>query len=423
MLALFVLTSCRTRGEAAQAAPKVLTITSLIQNEYPDAEKSFVEQFTRDTGIQVRIIPTLESVTDRLEQYRRFFDEHAPTPDVVKLDVIWPGIFANELLDLSPYLQSDAGNHFPELVRNMTIHGRLVAMPLSTDVGLLYYRRDLLQEYGYAGPPRTWDELEHMASRIQAGERRKGNSRFWGYVWQGAAYEGLTCNALEWQSEFGRRIIGADGVIRVDSPGAVAALERAAGWVGTISPPSVTDYKEEDTRNIWDAGNAAFMRNWEYDFRFGLDKASLMYGRGALAGLPEGGALGGGALGISRYSRYPREAAAFIRFVTGQATERELWQHAFSLPTLPALYKDPVLTASGEPLALIRDSILPNSFARPSAIAGKYYDQVSRAYFMAVHSVLTHQRSADDALASLAAELAKIPGLHLPAGRTETTTE
>src|SRR5258708_28719729 len=78
-------------------------------------------------------------------------------------------------------------------------NGKVVAVPFNVPLGGLEYRSDLLHEYGYDHPPKTWSELESMAERIQAGERAKGTKDFWGYVWQGAAGEALTCNALEWQ--------------------------------------------------------------------------------------------------------------------------------------------------------------------------------------------------------------------------------
>ena len=119
-------------------------------------------------------------------------------------------------------------------------------------------------EVGYRKPPRTWDELETMALRIQTGERARGAKNFWGFVWPGAATEALTCNALEWQaSEGGGRIIEADRTVSVNNRNAIRAWERAAHWVGSISPPSVLSYQEWDTYNaFWVSGNAAFARGW-----------------------------------------------------------------------------------------------------------------------------------------------------------------
>jgi trehalose/maltose transport system substrate-binding protein len=105
------------------------------------------------------------------------------------------------------------------------------------------YRSDLLRRYGYREPPKTWDELETMATRIQAGERAKGEKDFWGYVWQGGISEDLTCSGLEWQiSEGGGRIVENDKTISVSNPLAVRAWKRAARWVGSISPPGVVAY-------------------------------------------------------------------------------------------------------------------------------------------------------------------------------------
>ncbi len=86
----------------------------------------------------------------------------------------------------------------PQLLPDYTVEGRVVAVPYQVNIGSLEYRADLLREYGYDHPPKTWDELEGMAKRIQAGERGKGKKDFWGFVWQGAESEALTCNPLEW---------------------------------------------------------------------------------------------------------------------------------------------------------------------------------------------------------------------------------
>ena len=135
-----------------------------------------------------------------------------------------------------------------------------MAIPLFVDTGLLYYRSDLLRKYGFHSPPRTWDELSIVPKVIQTGERRTGQTDFWGFVWQGGDAEALTCNALEWQaSEGGGTIIEPNRTITV--PRAVPALERAVSCVGTISPAGVIAYDEDDAFNIWQLENAAFMRS------------------------------------------------------------------------------------------------------------------------------------------------------------------
>jgi trehalose/maltose transport system substrate-binding protein len=419
-LALFAVAlavSCAPKRPSPQQSV-ILTATTLLDNEYLDTEREHIRAFSRETGQAVRIIPSRESDADQLELYRAWFRERSPDPDVLRLDVIWPGLFANDLMDLKPLLGEQAESYSPELIRSSTVQGRLVALPLVNDVGLLYYRSDLLAEYGFAGPPRSWAELESMAKSIQAGERRKGNAAFWGYVWEGSAYEGLTCNAMEWQGvEGGGRIVEEDGTISVNSPMAKAAWERASRWVGSISPPAVVEYQEEDASNLFEAGNAAFMRNWSYS-----QSADPRWpNRKRVTTLPKGGVIGGDRVGISRYSKHPREAAVFIRFVTGRSMQLVRANLLLGLSIMPFLEHDPMPRAAQIPEPI--RAVPPGSFARPSSVAGRDYDRISRSYFLAVHSVLKHERSAAEALESLEKELSQVPGLRLPVKRGGNAAE
>jgi len=122
--------------------------------------RQLLDEFTRETEIRVKFIPGPESATQRLDMYSKNLQEKSPNPEVYYVDMVWPAILSDYLLDLNPYLAEDAKQHLPSLVRNATVAGRLVAMPFNLEAGLLYYRTDLLQKYGYSHPPETWDELE-----------------------------------------------------------------------------------------------------------------------------------------------------------------------------------------------------------------------------------------------------------------------
>src|SRR5262245_8983414 len=186
--------------------------------------RQMLADFTRETGVRVQLVywsrdRPLDFVVRSLQ---------GQPADVYALDVVWPGVVAPHLLDLRPYLGREVQDHFPAVVDSYVVGGKLVGMPSYTDAGLLFYRTDLLREHGLAGPPATWDELESMSRTIQAAERAKGRP-FWGFVWQGADYEGLMCNALEWQaSQGGGRVVEADGTVSIRNPQAAAALARAA---------------------------------------------------------------------------------------------------------------------------------------------------------------------------------------------------
>lgn len=233
--------------------------------------KEMVEAWGKKTGTRVEYIDSPADTNDRLALYQQYWAARSPDVDVYMIDVIWPGIVAPHALDLKPYLtEAELKEFFPRIVQNNTIRGKLTSLPFFTDAGILYYRKDLLEKYGYTSPPRTWNELEQMAERVMEGERRAGNRDFWGFVFQGKPYEGLTCDALEWiYSHGGGRIVEPDGTISVNNGRAALALNRAHGWVGRIAPQGVTSYAEEEARNVWQQGNSLFMRNWPYAYALG----------------------------------------------------------------------------------------------------------------------------------------------------------
>jgi len=379
-------------------------------------DQSVFDQFTQQTGIRVDFIPGPESMTERLDLYRRYLGSKSGTPDVYYLDVVWPAVLADEVVDLNQYLAKEAADQFETQVQNDTVDGKLASMPFNTELGVLYYRADLVRKYGYSHPPGTWDALEKMAARIQAGERAAGNHDFWGYVWQGAAYEGLTCNALEWEESYGGGdIIEADGSITVNNPRTIEALKRARGWIGRISPPSVVAFKEQDSRNVLYAGNAAFARDWLW--RQFSDESLLpnSTAKVAIALMPAGpvrrvSTLGGQSLAISKYSQHPKEAAALIGYLTSYDEQLALWKKHAMLPTRREFFANPEYMRDRPEIASLWKEVQNATVARPSTVAGSHYDEVSRAYFTAVHAVLADEVDAEKAMPDLQSKLETIMG-------------
>ena len=211
-----------------------------------------------------------------LQQYQQYWAAKSWDVDVYAVADTWQGIAAPHAVDLKKYFTDDQTKEFlSRSIENNTIDGHLVSIPWFSEAGLLYYRTDLLEKYGYKAPPRTWEELTEMANRIQEGERAAGRPDFQGFVFEGKASESLTCNALEWIYSYGGgTIIDFDKKVTINNPNAIKALETAKRWVGTISPTAVTTYSDEDARNLWQVGNAAFMRNWACTYSFGADSTS-----------------------------------------------------------------------------------------------------------------------------------------------------
>jgi len=258
----------------------------------------------------------------------------------------------------------------------------------------------------------TWEELEKMAAVIQAGERAAGIKDFWGFVWEGAEWEGLTYTALEWQaSSGGGQIIEPDGTISVDNPHTIRALKRAKSWIGTISPPGVIAYRMEDVFNVWQAGRAAFMRAWPYAYLGGSQPGSLIRGKYDVTYLPSGGAgyagtLGGWQFSVSKYSAHPREAAEFVRYLTSRPAQLRFTRELGWTPARLDIYDDPEVLRVNPYYGWLKWALPQIIVARPSIVAGKNYTAVSDAYSQAVHSALTGEQSAADAMAGLENTLA-----------------
>jgi trehalose/maltose transport system substrate-binding protein len=365
-----------------------------------------------ENGHQVTVLRAPEQSNQRYFAYLDLLGRGDPEIDVLQIDVIWPSALADQLIDLGEQLPAaEREQHFPALIANNTVNGRLVALPWFTDAGLLYYRSDLLARYGL-DVPATWSELADAALVIQQGERAAGNAEFWGFVFQGQAYEGLTCNALEWiAASGGGRIIDEDGNVTVNNPAAVLALGRAAAWVGTVAPPRVTQFVEEDARITFQLGNAAFMRNWPYAWALLNAEDSALRGNVGVAPLPRGlprgshaATLGGWQLAVSRHSTNPEVAADLVRYLTGAAEQKRRALAGAYAPTIPALYQDQEVLAAN-PFFADLAAALPDAVARPSALTGQHYAQVSTLFWEAAHDTLIGNGTARENLARLADRL------------------
>ncbi len=362
-------------------------------------------------NVSVSALESPDLVTDRLGLYIQFLGSRSAAVDVYAMDVIWPAILAEHMVDLFEVVpQEVVEQHFPAIVENNIVDGRLVGLPWYTDSGLFYYRTDLLEKYGL-DVPATWADLEAAARTIQEGERSEGNSDFWGYVWQGSIGEATTVNGLEWQSsQGGGRIISADGEVQVNNSETIDAIERAAGWIGTISPPTVIGHTPEDSRAIFQAGDAAFMRNWVYAYNLGNSDDSTIAGLFDVGPLPagEGGApaatLGGWQLAVSNYSNEQDAAVNLVMFLASYDEQRERAIEGGYNPTIQALYDDPELLSASNLFARL-ENVFTTTVPRPSTISGSRYNDVSTLYSNAVHSVLRGDEDARIAMDDLEFDL------------------
>lgn len=375
-----------------------------------------LDRFEHQTGHTVSIIEMPSSSSDQFAQYRLWLAARSADIDVYRTDIVWAPQLASHLLDLSAYnaVRDDIARHFPSIIATQTVNGRLVALPFFTDVPALYYRTDLLAKYRLP-VPRTWAELAAAARTIQDGEREGGQSRFYGYVFPAAAYEGLTCVGLEWlASQGGGSIVEQDGAISVRNSRAVTALDQAARWISAITPTGVLGYREEESRGLWQIGRAAFMRNWPYAYALSDSDGSAVKGKFAVTPMPadngiSGATLGGWNLAVSKYSRDPEAAVELVLFLTSSQAQKERAIRDSALPTRPALYDDPDILAAQPVVGQWRD-MLHSTISRPSAATGPKYNEVSKEFWEAVHATLSGRDDATHALLRLEARLKRLKG-------------
>jgi trehalose/maltose transport system substrate-binding protein len=368
--------------------------------------RTMAETWAKNTGNTLEYISRPNDASATLQQFQQYWAAKSGDVDVYMIDVIWPGIAAPHAVDLKKYLkEDDIKKHFPRIIENNTVGGKLVAEPFFTDAGLLYFRTDLLEKYGYKGGPKTWEELAEMAKKIQDGERKDGKADFQGFVFQGKASESVTCNAVEWIYSYGGgSVVEPDKKVTINNPNAIKALETVKGFVGTISPAGVTTYGEEEARNIWQAGNAAFMRNWPYAYALSADPKSPVAGKFAVSVLPKGGengknaaCLGGWQLMVSAYSKNPEAAASLVEFLCSAEAQKKRALELSQLPTRPDIYADADVIAK---LPWFKEAaeVLTNAVARPSTVTGADYNQVSTALFQNVNKVLSGGEPAKEAV-------------------------
>jgi ABC-type glycerol-3-phosphate transport system substrate-binding protein len=354
-------------------------------------------------GITVDVRVTPDAADQRHQLYVQWLNARAPEPDVLQLDVIWTPEFAAAGWILPLPEPADAADFVPAALDAARWRGRLYAVPWFVDVGLVYWRTDLLRT-----PPRSLAELASAAQQVQA----RGDVRF-GMVWQGARYEGLVTVFLEYLGAFGGAILDPAGDVVVDAPAAVDALTfmrdaiASGGWV----PQSVLGWQEEQVRFAFQNGDALFMRNWPYAYSLVNGPESRVRGSVAVTALPAapGGrasaALGGAQLAVNAHSRHPDMARDLVRYLKAPEQMLERARVVGQLPSRRSVYADPALaTALAIPVAPLR-AIVEAAVARP---ATPVYSELSDLLQVRLHSALSGQQTPAAALHDAAADIREL---------------
>jgi multiple sugar transport system substrate-binding protein len=409
LVVLLVLLPAGCRERPSSAGPVTLVFKHAKILGPADPVPGLLRRFEAEhPGVRV----VSEALTWSSDEQHQFYvinlEGGSPPFDVMMLDVIWVPEFARAgwILDLTPFVPTaERDAHFASAIEPAMQDGRLWALPWFMNVGLLYYRKDLLAKYGLA-PPRTYDELIRQVRLIQAGERDR---RLDGYLWQGKQYEGGMVNVLEALWANGTRLLDDAGRPFPEPERARESLAFLRHLiVSGVSPAWVTAGDEELTRRPFGDGRAIFLRSWPYALDLFELPDSRVRGRVGVAALPSlphgtvGAASTGGAhLAVSARTRHPALAVELTRFLTGEAAQRAMTEGAALRPSRPALFADPGLIARDPTLP----ALLPLIRAGHPRPVTPYYLMLSTTLQPEFSAVLVGRKSPERAIRDGAAQV------------------
>ncbi|MDX2097635.1 MAG: ABC transporter substrate-binding protein [Leptolyngbyaceae cyanobacterium bins.59] len=379
----------------------------------PDAQpwkQGLIRDFeTQNPRIRINIIEG-PNATNLLEDlYTSAFILGDSPYDLINMDVIWTAKFASAgwLLDLTDRVSPEELQAFsPKDVEGGRYNDRLYRMPIRSDAGMLYYRKDLLQEAGLQ-PPETFADLIRISKTLQEKDAAQ-----WGYIWQGRQYEGLVAMFIEVLEGFGGFWVNPDTLdVGLDRPEALQAIAFLKDTVKEgVSPPGVTTYQEEETRRLFQGGQAVFLRSWPYVWPLANQEGSPVKGKIAIQsmvhapGQTGGSCLGGWGLGIAKSSRHPKEAWTAIQFFTSREAQKRFILNAGYVPSRRELFTDPEIVAKyGHYPQLLE--VVDQAVLRPPIAQ---YAQVSDILQRYLSATLTHRLSPEQAMQSAAAETRRL---------------
>lgn len=375
-----------------------------------------IGDFEKTSGIGVTLLRQPTDTDQRRQGLLAPLKSKQNDPDVFLMDVAWISQFAESnwlepLDDISS--EMGAGVFFDRvLTLSDSYGGNLLALPVYVDGGLLYYRKDLLARYGYEMPPETWEQLVAISRKIQ-GEVRKKNRNFYGFVWQGAQYEGLICNFVEFSASNGGGILFEKKRIFLNTPENVEALSLMRDLIHgeAISPPNTyTEMKEEEVRSYFHRGDAVFERNWPYAWALHQEEGSPVRGRVGMAPLPhfESGrsisTLGGWHIGISRYSDGKEGARKLVRFILSYETQKKLALGLGWNSGRRDIYEDEEILSRLPHYRELKE-VFENALPRPAV---PYYTQLSAVIQRYVNAAISGKMDPREALLEAERESRKV---------------
>lgn len=337
--------------------------------------------------IRVEIVAAPRDVDERRKAFAALLGNGDTTRDIYLLNPTWVAQFAANdwLTPVDRYAESaeiELGDFFSSSIQANTVAQELMALPWTVDGGILYYRQDLLDKYTY-DPPNTWADVQKLALDIKAREDLS-----FGYVWQGAPYESLTCNMLEFVWASGGAVLDDAGKVIFDSAETQRALQQMVELIASgATPQEVTSFREAATLNAFQSKDAVFMRNWSYAWDRVNNHDSVLAGKVGIAALPAS-CLGGSSFALSAHGQHQGQAFRFMTFLTDYAQQAQVALEGVQPPALQGVYTDQDLLAADPSLQVLHKAL---SATRPRPQAAEY-SKLSEMIYTEVNRMLDGQQ-------------------------------
>ncbi|KAM3115924.1 ABC transporter substrate-binding protein [Phormidesmis sp. 146-33] len=394
----------------AMSQPVVLTF--LMNAPEVEPFKPIIREFEQQNpGIRLNMIegPNASNLIEDLNT-SAFLLGGSPY-DLLNLDVTWVPKFAaagwlRELDDLVP--AEELKQFLPGDINGGRYKDKLYRLPWRTDVGMLYYRTDLLDQANLK-PPETFADLTQASKALQ-----QENAARWGYVWQGRQYEGVAAMFIEvLQGNGGFWVDPKTNQVGLDQPKAIDALKFLTSTIQQgVSPGGVITYQEDEARRLFQSGNTVFMRNWPYAWALLNADESPVKGKVGIRpmvhapGYESAACQGGWGWGIASTTKHPQEAWKVVQYFTSPEVQKKLILNTGYLPSRRSLYDDKDLLAKYEFFPLVLQ-VLDNAALRPPIAQ---YAQASDILQRYLSAALSGRMTPEDAMKSAANETRSLLG-------------
>ncbi len=403
VLLLFIL-------PALTQQPVVLTM--LMQGQDIANWKPFVKEFEqKNSNIRIDLIegPFDSNLVENL--YTSAFLLGESPYDIINMDIVWVPKFAAAgwVRDLTDKISPQQLSKFiPGNVEGGRYRGKLYRIPHASDAGMLYYRKDILEQAGITAP-KTFEDMVKISQNLQ----KQGKST-WGYLWQGKQYEGVSAMFVEVLSGFGGFWANPQTFeVGLDKPEAIKAVEFLKNTIASgISPPGVTTYGEEETRLLFQNGKALFLRNWPYVWKLANTEGSKVRGKIAIEpmlssiGKAGGSCLGGWGWGIAKTSKHPEQAWKAIQYLTSEETQRKFILETGLVPSYKSLFTNKEIVAKYPHYPQLLKVVERPALRPPIA----QYAQASDILQRYLSSAFTGRMSAEQAMKAAASETRNLLG-------------